>query len=276
MGMVFEERSTGSDRARYVWILVALGCAAFALWSRPAIPQNPAYHLMADQRPALGVSNGLNVVSNVPFALVGGLGLVATLRRRDDGSPVFEEPWLRWPYALLFLGTAVTALGSSYYHLAPDNARLVWDRLPMTLVCMGLVTAVLAECVDVRLARQLFLPLVVAAAGSVGYWRWTELHGVGDLRPYALAQYGSLLAIVLLLALYPGRFREARYLAAGLCAYGVAKILELADAPVYAASGHIVSGHTLKHLVAAGGLAMIAAMIHKRGAAPIEAPQPRE
>src|SRR5205823_5174947 len=99
------------------------------------------YHLMADQRPAFGVPNGLNVVSNVPFALVGGLGLVATWRRRDDGSPVFEDSWLRWPYAAVFLGTALTALGSSYYHLAPDNTRLVWDRLPMTLVCMGLVTA---------------------------------------------------------------------------------------------------------------------------------------
>src|SRR5258707_14478839 len=102
-----------------------------------------------DGGPAIGIWHleRLNVVSNVPFALVGGLGLVATLRRRDDGSPVFEDPWLRWPYALVFLGTAVTALGSSYYHLAPDTARLVWDRLPMTLVCTGLVTAVLAECV---------------------------------------------------------------------------------------------------------------------------------
>ena len=276
MGMVSVARSAGSDRVRHVLILVALGCAALGLLSRPAIPQDPAYHLMADQRPAFGVSNGLNVVSNAPFALVGGLGLVATLRRRSDGSPVFEDPWLRWPYAAVFLGTAATALGSSYYHLAPDNARLVWDRLPMTLVCVGLVTAVLAECVHVRLARPLFLPLIVAAAGSVGYWRWTELHGVGDLRPYALVQYGSLLAIVLLLALYPGRFRHAPYLAAGLCAYGVAKILELADALVYAASGHVVSGHTLKHLVAAVGLGLIAAMIHGRRAAPMEAPQPRE
>jgi len=276
MAMVSEERSIGSDRVRHVLILAALGCAALALLSRPAIPQDPAYHRMSDQRPALGVSNWLNVVSNAPFALVGGLGLVATWRRRDDGSHIFQDPWLRWPYAAVFLGTAVTAFGSSYYHLAPDNARLVWDRLPMTLVCMGLLTAVLAECVDVRLARRLFLPLVVAAAGSVGYWRWTELHGVGDLRPYAVAQYGSLLAIVLLLVLYPSRFRDARYLAAGLCAYGVAKILELADAPVYAASGHVVSGHTLKHLVAAVGLGLIAAMIHRRRAAPVEAPQPRE
>jgi len=275
MGMS-EGRSTGSDRARPVLILGALACGAFALLSRAAIPQDPEYHRMADQRSALGVSNGLNVVSNAPFALVGGLGLVATLRRRNDGGAVFEDPWLRWPYAAVFLGTVVTALGSSYYHLAPDNVRLVWDRLPMTLVCMGLLTAVLAECVDVRLARPLFFPLVVAAAGSVGYWRWTELHGVGDLRPYALVQYGSLLAIVLLLALYPGRFRDARYLVAGLCAYGVAKILELADAPVYAASGHLVSGHTLKHLMAAVGLGLIAAMIDRRAAASIEARQPRE
>ena len=75
----------------------------------------------------------------------------------------------------------LTAACSSYYHLAPDNARLVWDRLPMTVGFMGLFAAMLTERVNPRLGRALLVPLIFAGVGSVVYWFWTELRGVGDL-----------------------------------------------------------------------------------------------
>lgn len=266
------EARTG--RGRRAALILALSAFAVVLFSRPPIPQDTAYHRMADTRSVLGIANGLNVVSNVPFALVGMVGLAGVLRPRagveseDGGSP------LRGPYVAVFGGTALTALGSSYYHLAPGNARLVWDRLPMSLVCAGLVTVVLAECVDLRWARRLFLPALVSAAASVVYWRWSELQGAGDLRPYVLVQYGSLLAIAMMLALFRGRVRRERYLIAGLIAYACAKGFEMADAPFFALTAHAVSGHSLKHLMAAAGLACIAAMVHCPSR-PGAAPQPR-
>jgi hypothetical protein len=121
----------------------------------------------------------------------------------------------------------------------------------------------MAECVSVPLARRLLVPLVVLAVGSVLYWSWTEGRGAGDLRPYAFVQFGSLVVLVLLLALYPGRVPGARYFWAGLGLYGLAKAFEAADAPIFA-SREIVSGHTLKHLTAAVGLGCIAWMLRAR------------
>ena len=72
------------------------------------------------------------------------------------------------PYLTLFEGVALTALGSGYYHLAPDNARLVWDRLPMTIGFMGLLAAVLAERVSVPVARRLFVPLLASVRRASG------------------------------------------------------------------------------------------------------------
>jgi hypothetical protein len=164
---------------------------------------------------------------------------------------------------VLFAGVALTSVGSSYYHLAPDNARLVWDRLPMTLGFMGLLTSVLAERVSVQVGRWLFAPLVAAGAASVGYWYWSELRGAGDLRPYLLVQFGSLLVVVLLLILYKARYPGSGYLVAGLAAYAGAKWLEVADRPIFA-HGQIVSGHTLKHLAAAGGVACLIGMLRTR------------
>jgi hypothetical protein len=224
--------------------------------------QDPSSHIFADQRVVLGIPNGLDVLSNLPFAVLGLLGL-AVVGRSARSRGVLIDRWDRWPYFALFLGVALTAFGSGWYHLAPDNARLVWDRLPMTLAFMGLLTAVLSEQVSVRVAKTLFVPLVLFGAGSVGYWYWTELGGAGDLRPYALAQFGSLAAVTMMLARHPNRAASTGYLWIGLAAYVAAKCLELADAEIYAL-GNIVSGHTLKHLAAALAVACIAAMLNAR------------
>jgi len=143
---------------------LAVGGAVIAALAVPRVAQDPAYHLFADTRPLLGIPNSLNVLSNLPFALVGLAGLVAVARMRA---------WERWPYGALFAGVALTSIGSAYYHLSPDNWTLVWDRLPMTVGFMGLLTAVLSERVSSRVARTLFVPLLVFGAASVAYWYQT-------------------------------------------------------------------------------------------------------
>ena len=240
--------------------LAALIVVGAFLLAVPAIPQDPAYHVMADQRTLLGIPNTLNVLSNLPFAIVGALGLLVTFGARSRAAWIDE--WERWPAAVLFTGIGLTAFGSGYYHLAPDNHRLVWDRLPMTLGFMGLISMVLAERSSLRAARLLFVPLMAAGMGSVVYWIRTEMLGAGDLRPYGLVQFGSLAAVVVLL-IFGRPAPGTAYLVAGLAAYAGAKVLELLDREIFMLGG-IVSGHTLKHLAAAGGVAFLVAMLRAR------------
>ena len=249
---------------RHSVIVVAVFGAVAVVLAGPPVPQPLAYHTMADQRSWLGIPNALNVLSNLPFAVVGVIGLAAIFGSGVDRRLPFHDSWERWPYAALFAGVVLTTVGSSYYHLAPDNARLVWDRLPMTVGFMGLLTAVLAERVSLPVGRWLFVPLLAVGAASVGYWYWSEVQGAGDLRLYLLVQFGSLLVVVLLLVFYPARYVGGGYLVAGLAAYAAAKGLELADGRIFALGG-IVSGHSLKHLVAAGGVACLVGMLRARG-----------
>ena len=242
---------------RHTVLAVAVLAAVIAVFSRPPIPQDLAYHVFADQRAWLGIPNCLDVLSNIPFAIVGLMGLAVTFRRK---------PMEKWPYATLFAGAALTAFGSAYYHWAPDNARLVWDRLPMTLGFMGLLTAVIAERVSLALSRWLLVPLMTIGGASVAYWHWSELRAAGDLRPYALVQFGSLIVVVLLLVLYRARYSGSGYFFSGVGAYAAAKGFEMADRAIFAA-GQVVSGHTLKHLAAAGGIACLVVMLRKRTAA---------
>lgn len=232
--------------------LLGVTVAAAALAAAvPRIAQDPAYHHFADDRRLFGVANGLNVVSNVPFFLVGlwGLGRVLSVRAGEPSS-AFIASRERWPYVFVCAGVALTGLGSAWYHLVPDTGRLVWDRLPMTLVFMGLLAAVVVERVDV-VAGLVRLPLLLAAGlGSVVYWHATEAAGVGDLRPYGLVQFLPTLAIPLMLWLFPARYTRGGDVLIVLLIYGAAKLFEALDGRIFAWGG-IVSGHSLKHLAAA-------------------------
>jgi hypothetical protein len=163
---------------------------------------------------------------------------------------------------MVFVGLILTAAGSSYYHLQPDNATLAWDRLPMAIVMMSLLAAIVAERVSVR-AGLLLLPLLLfIGLSSVLQWRVSEARGAGDLRFYAAVQLYSVLFLVIALLL-PSRYTRGRDLAIVAGFYVLAKVLEALDRPIFDL-GHIVSGHTLKHLAAAGAGYWILRMLQKR------------
>lgn len=247
-------------------IAVVVAAAAVTAGLLP-IPQDPAYHAFADRRTLVGIPRALDVLSNIGFLVAGWFGL-RVLGTPGAGASMFAgvpERQGRRAYTALFAGTLLTAFGSAYYHLAPDNARLVWDRLPMTIGFMGLLTAILGERVSVRAARILFVPLLAAGAFSVAYWGWTEARGAGDLRPYGLVQFGSLALVLLMLALYRTPHAGTSYLVAALAAYGAAKLFEAFDASIFSI-GSVVSGHTLKHAAAAAGLGTVALMLRERRA----------
>lgn len=237
--------------ARLAMLVGLAGAAVVAAALAPPIPQDLEYHRMADQRGWLGIPNTVNVLSNLPFVVVGGLGLALLRGSAAAGTRVqFLDPRERWPYMVFFGGLLLTGFGSAYYHLAPENARLVWDRLPLAVTFMSLFAAVIMERIGVRVGLWLLGPLAALGVASVAQWHLSELRGAGDLRLYALVQFYPLLAIPVMVGLFPPRYTRAGDLLVAAALYGLAKLLELLDAPAFAL-GHVMSGHTLKHIVAA-------------------------
>ena len=251
------------SRKASLLLLLALtvGVALTAL-SLPPIPQPQSYHLFADQRSLLGIPHFADVISNFPFAIVGIGGLIFLFGRDARAAPKFIDPRERRPYLLVFVAVFLTAFGSSYYHWSPSNASLVWDRLPMTIAFMSMVAAVIAERISLRLGLGLLPVLVLLGLGSVLQWYVSETRGQGDLRFYGAVQVYA--ALVLLLALlFPPSYTRGSDLAVVVGFYALAKVLEALDKPIFSL-GHIVSGHTLKHLAAATAAYWILRMLQKR------------
>ena len=236
-----------SRRTRLVLLAGMTLGAVLATALAPRFAQPLWYHHFADARKCFGVPNGLNVLSNLPFAVVGLWGLVWLARNGER----FLDARERWPYVVFFAGVALTCFGSSYYHLDPNNQTLLWDRLFIVVAFMGLLSALMAERISVRAGMLWLAPLLAIGAGSTFYWEWSEMAGRGDLRWYALVQGYGVLLVLLLLALFRPRYDRGQYFVYAVIAYVVAKVLETFDSAVYHALGGTVSGHSLKHLAAA-------------------------
>jgi hypothetical protein len=220
-----------------------------SLFALPPIAQDPAYHRFADDRVMFGIANFLNVASNAPFLLLGVAGL-ATCRRGMTARPA----WVTF-----FTGTALVAAGSAWYHLDPDDASLALDRWPMTIGFMGLVSAIVTEHLRLRSCHWLLWPSLCIGLASVAWWRLS-----GDLRLYAWVQFAPLLLTLLILWIYPAPFTNRAYLGWALACYVLAKLTEWMDVAIYSWTNHIVSGHTLKHLAAAAGVACVWLMLRQR------------
>jgi len=222
-----------------------------ALLAHGPIAQLADYHAFADQRVWRGIPNAADVLSNLGFAVVGLFGMHVLWRRREWqtlGSA-------RSGYGLFFVALLLTAFGSAWYHLVPDNARLVWDRLPIALACAGLLAAVWRETAPG--SRWITPALAILAVFSVAWWRYTDLHGLGDLRPYLLIQFLPLILIPLLQWQHRAPPAERRAYAIAIALYVLAKLCELADHATFMSLA-LLSGHTLKHLLATLASAVVA------------------
>lgn len=226
-------------RSHSAWLASAIIVAG--LVAAGPVAQTDGYHGFADARALGALPHAADVLSNLGFLFAGMYGFLLP-GRRDPA------------YATLCAALVATAFGSSWYHLAPDDARLVWDRLPIALAC----AAVLARVLNAGL-----LALAAAAVASVFWWVWS-----GDLRPYLLLQILPLVAAPSLQWQRRAPARERLLFGYAVGLYVLAKLCEVGDHALFGWM-QVLSGHTLKHLLATGAaLCLLRAWGLNRAAAP--------
>jgi hypothetical protein len=224
------------------WRIHALAAALIAplailLFFAP-IPQDPRYHALADSRAMLGLPNFLNVASNAMFLAVGALGIALCVRGKCPGA--------RLSWTAFFAAVALVAFGSGYYHWNPSDDTLAWDRLPMTVAFSALFAALVTEHLDGTREGPVLVSAIAVGVASIVWWRHAD-----DLRFYVWVQLAPFLVIAVLLASFPARYSDRRWLVWGFGFYALAKVAEFGDPAIFSLTSGAVSGHTLKHLLAA-------------------------
>lgn len=242
-------------------LFIITGVTVIAVFNFGPIAQDQSYHRFADQRNVFGIANFYNVISNLPFIIVGIMGMRLMAMQTAASWIASLKPL----YFIFFTGVMLTGFGSSYFHYHPDNQTLVWDRLPMAIAFMALFSAIVGEYISIRWALRMSVPLLVIGIGSVIYWHVTELDGRGDLRLYALVQFLPAILIPVILWLFTPSVNVSKFIWWMLAAYAVSKLAEFYDTRLYSILA-LLSGHSVKHLFAAlGALIIYWALRHRKG-----------
>lgn len=208
----------------------------------PGMAQPEHYHAFADRRAWGALPHAADVLSNLGFVLAALAGFVALWRAdlcRLRGTA-------RALCALFFAGLLCSAAGSAVYHWAPQNASLVWDRLGMSVAFAGLLGLAVQTRIDDISARLATMVMLLAAPASIWVWAQTS-----NVLPWVLVQAGGMLMVLWLAFVSPRRHALPVELGWVIGLYALAKLLEISDSDVFDVSGHLISGHSLKHWVAA-------------------------
>ncbi len=220
------------------------------------ISQAQSYHNFADQREALGIPNFLNVITNLPFAIIALMGFKIAKKT--------NEKRLKYISNLIFAGFLLVAIGSGYYHWRPSNDTLIYDRIPIAIIVMSFFAFIIYDCVNPRTGYNALIILNILGITSVVYWAVTQNMGNGDLRWYGMGQFFPIIAIPLMLILYKSSFNYSKDIILIFLFFLLARVCETFDQKIYYMLGETISGHSLKHLFMAVSCYIIVVLIGRR------------
>lgn len=237
-------------KIKYCTLIAAAIFMAVFLFQKGPLPQEQWYHQFVDTRMMLGIPNAMDVLSNIFFVIVGVLGM------NEVGKVMGLDTKKSWWW--FFLAILLVAPGSAYYHLNPNDTTLIWDRLPMSMGFMGLYIVLLCEHISLKFEKALY-PALILGILSVFTWVMTN-----DLRIYYWVQFSSFITIPIILLLFKSRYGKKYLYGVTLAFYGLAKWTEIKDKEIFYATHELISGHTLKHILAAVGLLALWWMVKTR------------
>ena len=241
---------------------------SFMLLHGPIL-QPQQYHEFADHSLWAGIPHAADVLSNLGFALVALWGSVRLWPQRNH--PDIRAGWVG--YIVFLIALLLTSVGSTYYHLGPDDWRLVWDRLPIALACAGLLAGVRGQLVPRVNVKFEVVALAAFALASVAWWYVGQQSGSGDLRPYLMLQVAPLVLIPVWQTVCGADRADRLWFGFALLLYVLAKIAEVHDHEMHSTLGWI-TGHTIKHLLAsAAAWVLVARLIRSTSSAlkPVDA-----
>jgi hypothetical protein len=230
-----------------LWVILLLPIILLYTFGNPIV-QVQEYHQFADQINYFGIPNFHNVISNLAFIAT---ALIA-FRDYFSNKKHYSISWL-----IYFIGVLLVAPGSAFYHWMPSDFSLVWDRLPMTVAFMGILSCVLCELYKIKNENKILIPLVLFGIYTVIHWVVFN-----DLRIYYWVQLSPILAFLYVSLAMPTKSLKTKHLLLAVGLYVIAKMTEKYDDQIFETIKY--SGHSIKHLVAAVAVYVLILMKRER------------
>lgn len=218
------------------------------LWQYLPSSDKDSYFLFADNLTRFGINNCSDVLSNLGFLVASIYGLF--ILKSSNKIPISYKT----PLITIIVGAFLTCFGSAYFHNNPNSDTLFWDRMPMTIGFSGVVILMLMDRLHYH---KLVIPLsiVLVMTGLLTVFGWHTK--IFTLRPYLIVQYGCLIFTFLTLLLTKPSYIKTGTMLFALSFYVLAKLTEKYDILIFNITSNAISGHTIKHLLAAVAIFLI-------------------
>jgi hypothetical protein len=210
------------------------------------ITQSQEYHQFAEQRLIGYIPHFGDVLSNLSFIVIGTLLLVES--RHWNAVEIYKGQ--KTLFTALAYSSIALGLGSGYYHWAPVDYTLAWDRATMVL---GFAIIFYDSCIryDIFSKKGICKGTAITTIvflGTVVFWML-----FGRLEPYVFVQFFTMFVLVVL-AIKNYKEVPSRHLFNMFIWYLIAKVFETFDKEIFMMTGELMSGHTLKHIAYAMAL----------------------
>ncbi|MDO6706827.1 hypothetical protein [Photobacterium sp. 1_MG-2023] len=255
-----------SDRIRAILLIASASLILLLVLLQSPVLLPPDVDTVTSSRQISDMHPLHVIVTSLPLAIVGFMGIRMLSQIPKKQADRVVEPEIATAYFLFFQALLATSLGAAYYDLLPTPFGLMLDRIPGAIALVSLYCIVLSEYVRPALGTKLLFPLNVYAVFSVTYWYWmtTTASGTAALSAYMLVQLLPILHLPLILLLYEGRGPDRRYYLATFVCYGLAAGAEYLDAGIWDMTEGVISGHCVKHLLAACAGGWVYLMLRQR------------
>lgn len=235
-------------------LLIALVAASVVgLLAIGPLPGGSQAHRLTDPRLVAGLPNAWSVLLQLPLLAAALAGLLASPQATADADR-------RRAWTAFFALAALATLASIADHLAPSERGYLLAKLPAASACAVAALIFLAERLGPAWRSRTAFGLALAAGplGGLLCWAAQVLHGQPDFR--LLLWLEHLPALLVPLAIWNLRSRglQARDWLVALVWFTSAELIDLADEPIWQASGGAISGHALHHLPLAACLGWLA------------------
>ena len=231
----------------YTLLFIAL-LGILSLIGYGAIPQWASYHNFADKRSFCGIPNFFDTFSNFSF-FAAGVYLLTKFQKSKQNN-LFSSKDTVFYYAM-GLSLISLFLGSFYYHLQPNDIRLVWDRLPIASFFSILFLQILFEMKIIEDSkRNVIFAFIYWLVSSISVFVW---YYSGDLRLYAFAQFYPLICVLVLgiISLFVIEYKSySKLFLTLIVGYSIAKVFEKFDYETLTLTNGLLSGHSIKHMIA--------------------------
>jgi len=210
------------------------------------LTQSQDYHQFAEQRFIGHIPHFGDVLSNLSFIIVGVLLLVES--RQWNYVELYKGQ--KTLFKALAYSSIALGFGSGYYHWAPTDYTLAWDRATMVL---GFAIIFYDSCVryDIFGKKKVCQGTTISTItflGTVIFWMISN-----RLEPYVFVQFFTMFVLVIL-AIKNYKEVPSKHLFNMFIWYALAKLFENQDKLIFMMSGDLMSGHTLKHIAYAMAL----------------------